>query len=53
MSLKDASITEGINQVLPVPNITTTVPAAGSGIIINTGRKTDYRSKLVIPPVLL
>ncbi|WP_260394419.1 fimbrillin family protein [Elizabethkingia anophelis] len=50
MSLKDASITEGINQVLPVPNITTTVPAAGSGIIINTGRKTDYRSKLVIPP---
>ncbi|MDX8571490.1 fimbrillin family protein [Elizabethkingia sp. HX QKY] len=50
MSLKDASITEGVNQVLPVPNITTTVPAAGSGIIINTGRKMDYRSKLIIPP---
>ncbi|MDV2446695.1 hypothetical protein CMU93_04175 [Elizabethkingia anophelis] len=50
MSLKDASITEGTNQVLPVPNITTTVPAAGSGIIINTGRKMDYRSKLIIPP---
>lgn len=49
INLKDASITEGVNQALPVPNITTTVPATGSGIIINTGRKMDYRSRLIIP----
>ncbi|HAY3535899.1 hypothetical protein [Elizabethkingia anophelis] len=46
MNLKDASITEGVNQRLPVSGITTTTKA----LIINTGSEDIYKSKLIIPP---
>lgn len=46
LNLKDASITEGVNQGLPVSGITTTTKT----LIINTGSEDIYKSKLIIPP---
>lgn len=46
LNLKDASITEGVNQGLSVSGITTTTKT----LIINTGSEDIYKSKLIIPP---
>ncbi len=46
LNLKDASITEGVNQGLAVAGITTTTKT----LIINTGSEDIYKSNLIIPP---
>ena len=43
--MKNASITDGNNQGLAIPNITT-IPKT---FIINTGKNTAYKSTLIIP----
>ncbi|CAM3701439.1 hypothetical protein ELOC111193_17100 [Elizabethkingia occulta] len=45
MNMKNASITDGNNQGLAIPNITT-IPKT---FIINTGKNTAYKSTLIIP----